>query len=136
MNDMQIIAGLRRTARHMPSVDYHENVLLKTAADRLEELTRPARLLTREETMALAKQGRPCYAECEDGECAWLVLSGTDDDEPYLIGYDGDGNGWSGSQMYLMAENVDTGTARPAPGAWRPWDKEPDAEQRKEAPWA
>ena len=134
MNDKQITDTLRGVVKHAKRINHQELLAIQEAAARLEELTRPARVLGWQEVMALAKQGRSVYAEGADGTCAWIALTGADDDEPFIRGYDGDCGEWDG-QCINMYTIDGTGKHVPHPFAWRPWDKEPTEEQRRAAPW-
>ena len=134
MNDKQITDTLRGVARHAKRINHQELLAIQEAADRLEELTRPPRVLTWAETLERAKQGRAVYAEGIDGNCAWIALTGADDDEPYIRGYDGDAGEWDGQCINMYTLNG-LGEYVPHPFSWRPWDKEPTEEQRRAAPW-
>lgn len=126
MRDEDLINALQGMARHCVSVNHQENLTLKKAARRLQQLTAPARLLSYEEIQQL-----PEFA------VVWEEWRGWEDEyrenglEIAPVARMGSGLAGNGIITYIAPDMMDGDED----GQSRWWTAMPTAKQREETPW-
>ena len=126
MRDEDLINALQGMARHCVSVNHQENLILKKAARRLQQLTAPARLLSFNEIQLL-----PEYAVVWE---EWRELP-----EEYrptdwgIAPVARIGAGLAGNGIITFIEPAMMDSSEDGQSRW--WTAMPTAKQREETPW-
>ena len=123
MKDTDLIRTLRGIAKHLPSVNHQENRAIKEAADRLDELIQPAKLVTVEQMQGTRENEFIWIEKC--GELVYCL-------EVVAL---------CKSATHITEIEINTPTSYIELGmdeygkTWRCWTSRPTEEQREGKPW-